>query len=332
MTMQRINMHDTGGPDVLYLETAAIPQPQAGEILIKTAYAGVNRPDVMQREGAYPMPPGLTPILGLELSGTVVALGAGVSGFAVGDAVCALTDGGAYAEYCTVPAGQVLPLPTGYSLQAGALLPETFFTVWSNLFMDGQMRAGETLLVYGGSSGLGLTALAIARGLGLQTFATVGNDDKKQAVAAFGAIPINYKSEDFAAVVQAAGGVDGILDVVGGRYLAQNLASLKRDGRLFLIGFMGGAVAHEVNLLDIAVKRIHITGSTLRGRSSAEKAAIAASLREHVWPLLADGRITPPLLHRSYPYQDVQAAHREIDRGTHIGKILLDFTHHEDTL
>ena len=318
MTMQRINMHDTGGPDVLYLETAAIPQPQAGEILIKTAYAGVNRPDVMQREGAYPMPPGLTPILGLELSGTVVALGAGVSGFAVGGAVCALTDGGAYAEYCTVPAGQVLPLPTGYSLQAGALLPETFFTVWSNLFMDGQMRAGETLLVHGGSSGLGLTALAIARGLGLQTFATVGNDDKKQAVAAFGAIPINYKSEDFAAVVQAAGGVDGILDVV--------------DGRLFLIGFMGGAVAHEVNLLDIAVKRIHITGSTLRGRSSAEKAAIAASLREHVWPLLADGRITPPLLHRSYPYQDVQAAHREIDRGTHIGKILLDFTHHEDTL
>ena len=325
MTMQRINTHGPGGPDVLYLETTTIPQPQAGEILIKTAYAGLNRPDILQRRGLYPVPEGVTPILGLEMSGEVAALGEGVSGFQIGDQVCALTDGGAYAGYCVVPAGQVLPLPHGFSLAEAAMIPETFFTVWANLFMDGQMRAGESLLVHGGSSGIGLAGLTIARGLGLKTFATVGNDDKKQAVAAFGAIPINYKTEDFVAVVQANGGADGILDIVGARYFTQNIASLNKDGRLFLIGFIGGKTAREADLLPITVKRLHITGSTMRGRSGAEKAAIAASLRERVWPLLADGRIAKPLLHRIFDYRDVQNAHREIDQGTHIGKILLDF-------
>lgn len=199
-TMPQINMHAYGGPEVLFVENAAVPQPKAGEVLIKTAYAGVNRPDVMQRQGLYPMPAGVTPIMGLEVSGEVAALGEGVVGFAIGDPVCALTDGGGYAGYCAVPAGQVLPLPRGFSLAEAAMLPETFFTVWANLFMHGQMKPGESLLVHGGSSGIGLAALAIAQGLGLKTFATVGNDDKKQAVAAFGAIPINYKTENFAEI------------------------------------------------------------------------------------------------------------------------------------
>lgn len=302
--MQRINMTHPGGVDVLYIEDAAIPEPQAGELLIKTAWAGVNRPDIMQREGAYPMPAGVTPIMGLELSGEIVALGADVSGFAVGDRVCALTDGGAYAEYCTVKASQTLPLPAGYSLQEAAMLPETTFTVWANLFMHGQMRTGETLLIHGGTSGIGLTALAIAQALHIRTFATVGNAEKMRFVEAYGATAIHYKTDDF----------------------AQNLDCLKKDGRLYLIGFMGGNIAPEVDLLKIAVKRAHITGSTLRGRNSDEKAAIAASLRETLWPMLADGRVAKPHLHRSYPWREVAAAHTEIDRGTHIGKILLDFS------
>lgn len=324
--MQRINMTHPGGVDVLYIEDAAIPEPQAGELLIKTAWAGVNRPDIMQREGAYPMPAGVTPIMGLELSGEIVALGADVSGFAVGDRVCALTDGGAYAEYCTVKASQTLPLPAGYSLQEAAMLPETTFTVWANLFMHGQMRTGETLLIHGGTSGIGLTALAIAQALHIRTFATVGNAEKMCFVEAYGATAIHYKTDDFAAIVKAHGGADGILDLVGGRYFAQNLDCLKKDGRLYLIGFMGGNIAPEVDLLKIAVKRAHITGSTLRGRNSDEKAAIAASLRETLWPILADGRVAKPHLHRSYPWREVAAAHTEIDRGTHIGKILLDFS------
>ena len=314
--MQRINMKGFGGTDVLHIEDAAIPTPQADEILIKTAFAGVNRPDIMQREGKYPMPAGLTPIMGLELSGEIVAVGAEVRGFAVGDSVCALADGGAYAQYCAVKASQALPLPAGYSLQDAAMLPETAFTVWANLFMH----------VHGGSSGIGLTALAIARALNIRTFATVGNAEKMRVVEGCGATAINYRTDDFAAIVKAHGGADGILDVVGGSYFAQNLDCLRQDGRIFLIGFMGGSIAREVDLLKIAVKRAHITGSTMRGRSSAEKAAIAASLRETLWPMLADGRVARPHLHRSYPWREVAAAHTEIDKGTHIGKILLDFT------
>lgn len=324
--MFQINMKAYGGEEVLFVETAAIPQPKAGEVLIRTAYAGVNRPDVMQRQGLYPMPDGVTPIMGLEVSGTVVSLGAGVEGFEIGEPVCALTDGGGYAGYCTVPFGQVLPLPRGFSLAEAAMLPETYFTVWANLFMDAQMKPGESLLVHGGTSGIGLAALAIAQGLGLKTFATVGNDNKKQAVVAFGALPINYKTEDFAEIVQVNGGADGILDIVGARYFERNIVCLNQDGRLFLIGFMGGKTAREVDLLQIAVKRLTLTGSTMRGRNTAQKAAIAASLRERVWDMLADGRIAKPLLHRVFDYRDVQEAHREIDKGTHIGKILLDFT------
>ena len=324
--MQQINMTQPGGVEVLFIEDAAMPVPQADEILIKTAYAGVNRPDIMQREGNYPLPPGVTPIMGLELSGEIVAVGADVRGFAVGDLVCALTDGGAYAEYCAVKASQALPLPAGYSLMDAAMLPETIFTVWANLFMHGQMRAGETLLVHGGSSGIGLAALAIARALNIRTLATVGNAEKMRFVANYGATAINYKSDDFAAITKAHGGADGILDLVGGSYFAQNLDCLNKDGRIFLIGFMGGNIAPEVNLLKIAVKRAHITGSTLRGRSSDENAAIAASLRAELWPMLADDRVVKPHLHRSYPWRDVAAAHAEMDKGTHIGKIVLDFT------
>lgn len=272
------------------------------------------------------MPDGVTPIMGLELSGTVAALGEGVSGFALGDPVCALTDGGAYAQYCAVKAAQALPLPDGYSLAEAAMLPETLFTVWANVFIDGQMRAGETLLVHGGTSGIGITALAIARALGIRTVATVGNAEKMRVVEQYGAIAVNYKTDDFAQAVKQHGGADGILDVVGGSYFAQNLDCLNKDGRIFLIGFMGGNIAPEVNLLKIAVKRARITGSTMRGRNGAEKAAIAQSLCERVLPLLANGRIAKPHLYRSYPWTAIAAAHTEMDKGTHIGKVLLDFT------
>lgn len=310
----------------MHTESAPIPQPQSGEVLIRTAYAGVNRPDIMQREGKYPLPEGVTPIMGLELAGEIVAIGEGVNSFAVGDKVCALTDGGAYAQYCTVKASQTLPLPAGYSLQEAAMLPETAFTVWANIFMKNQICEGETLLVHGGTSGIGLAALAIARALGIRTIATVGNTEKMRVVEQYGATAINYKTDNFAEIVKQHGGADGILDVVGGSYFKQNLECLNKDGRIFLIGFMGGNIAPEADLLEIAVKRAHITGSTMRGRNNAEKAAIAQSLREKLWPLLADLRVAKPHLHRVYPWTEVAAAHKEMDKGTHIGKILLDFT------
>lgn len=325
MTMQRINMREAGSPEVLFIEQVDIPQPKAGELLVKVAYAGVNRPDIMQRQGLYPMPKGVTPIMGLELSGTVVAVGEGVTGFNVGDRVCALTDGGAYAEYCLVSAGQALPIPENYSLLEAAALPETLFTVWVNLFMDQQVKSGESLLIHGGTSGIGITALAIAKSLGIKTFATVGNAEKCQVVEQLGGVPINYKTDDFASVMQAEGGVDAILDVVGADYFQRNIASLKQNGRLFLIGFMNGTVAESVNLLDIAVKRIHITGSTMRSRNKAEKAEIAQSLYHNLWRKLADESIHKPIIHQVFNFQEVKNAHIEMDKGTHIGKIMLAF-------
>ena len=326
MTMQQINLREAGDPSVLFIENAPIPKPQADEVLIKVAFAGVNRPDIMQREGKYPMPKGVTPIMGLELSGDVVGLGEKVTNFALGDKVCALTDGGAYAQYCVVKASQVLPIPQHYSLQDAAMLPETFFTVWANLFMFKQMKAGESLLVHGGTSGIGITALAIAKSLGIKTFATVGNDDKIAAVEQLGAMGINYKTQHFLDVIQAEnGGVDGVLDVVGARYFAQNLDVLNKDGRIFLIGFMGGNLAQDVDLLKIAVKRAVITGSTMRGRNAAEKGEIAQSLVKNVWEKLSSGEIAKPMLHAVYDFRDVANAHREMDKGTHIGKILLAF-------
>ncbi|WP_258866897.1 NAD(P)H-quinone oxidoreductase [Avibacterium paragallinarum] len=323
--MQQINMREAGSTDVLFIEQATIPTPQAGELLVKVAYAGVNRPDIMQRQGLYPMPKGVTPIMGLELSGTVVALGEGVSEFQLGDKVCALTDGGAYAEYCLVPASQALPVPKNYSLLEAATLPETLFTVWVNLFMQQQVKAGESLLVHGGTSGIGLMALAIAQSLGIKTYATVGNAKKCAVVEQYGAIAIDYKTQDFAEVIQSAGGIDAILDVVGASYFQRNLACLKQNGRLFLIGFMGGTVAQNVDLLQIALKRLHITGSTMRSRTKAEKAEIAQSLKQNVWNKLENEQIAKPIIHQVFDFKEVKDAHEEMDKGTHIGKVMLAF-------
>ena len=326
MKMQQINMKTTGTPDVLFIEETEITQPQAGEILVKVAYAGVNRPDIMQRQGLYPMPKGVTPIMGLELSGTVAAIGEGVTAFKPGDKVCALTDGGAYAEYCIVPATQALPIPKGYSLLEAAALPETLFTVWVNLFMHQQVKSGERLLVHGGTSGIGITALTLAKGLGIETFATVGNEEKVAVIRQLGGTPINYKTENFAEVLKQQGGVDAVLDLVGASYFQGNIDSLRQNGRLFLIGFMGGNIAENVDLLTIALKRIHITGSTMRSRTKLEKAEITQSLRNELWEKLGNGEIGKPIIHQVFDFKDVAKAHIEMDKGTHIGKVMLDFT------
>ena len=326
MKMQQINMKTTGTPDVLFIEETEITQPQAGEILVKVAYAGVNRPDIMQRQGLYPMPKGVTPIMGLELSGTVAAIGEGVTAFKPGDEICALTDGGAYAEYCIVPATQALPIPKGYSLLEAAALPETLFTVWVNLFMHQQVKSGERLLVHGGTSGIGITALTLAKGLGIETFATVGNEEKAAIIRQLGGTPINYKTENFAEVLKQQGGVDAVLDLVGASYFQGNIDSLRQNGRLFLIGFMGGNIAENVDLLTIALKRIHITGSTMRSRTKLEKAEITQSLRNKLWEKLGNGEIGKPIIHQVFDFKDVVKAHIEMDKGTHIGKVMLDFT------
>ena len=325
MKMQQINMKEAGAPDVLFIEETKIPQPQAGEILVKVAYAGVNRPDIMQRQGLYPMPKGVTPIMGLELSGEVVAVGEGVTNFKIGDLVCALTDGGAYAEYCIVPATQALPIPQGYSLLEAAALPETLFTVWVNLFMHNQVKAGERLLIHGGTSGIGITTLLLSKGLGIETFATVGNEQKANIIRQLGGTPINYKTENFANVLKQQGGVDAVLDLVGASYFQGNIDSLRQNGRLFLIGFMSGSIAEKVDLLAIALKRIHITGSTMRSRTKAEKAEIAQSLSDVLWEKLGNGEIGKPIIHQVFDFTDVVKAHEEMDKGVHIGKVMLKF-------
>lgn len=302
------------------------PNHKRAKILVKVAYAGVNRPDIMQRQGLYPMPKGVTPIMGLELSGTVAAIGEGVTAFKPGDKVCALTDGGAYAEYCIVPATQALPIPKGYSLLEAAALPETLFTVWVNLFMHQQVKSGERLLVHGGTSGIGITALTLAKGLGIETFATVGNEEKAAVIRQLGGTPINYKTENFAEVLKQHGGVDAVLDLVGASYFQGNIDSLRQNGRLFLIGFMGGNIAKNVDLLTIALKRIHITGSTMRSRTKLEKAEITQSLRNELWEKLGNGEIGKPIIHQVFDFKDVAKAHIEMDKGTHIGKVMLDFT------
>ena len=272
------------------------------------------------------MPKGVTPIMGLELSGTVAAIGEGVTAFKPGDEVCALTDGGAYAEYCIVPAMQALPIPKGYSLLEAAALPETLFTVWVNLFMHQQVKSNERLLVHGGTSGIGITALTLAKGLDIQTFATVGNEEKAAVIRQLGGTPINYKTENFAEVLKQQGGVDAVLDLVGASYIQGNIDSLSQNGRLFLIGFMGGNIAKNVDLLTIALKRIHITGSTMRSRTKLEKAEITQSLRNELWEKLGNGEIGKPIIHQVFDFKDVAKAHIEMDKGTHIGKVMLDFT------
>lgn len=323
--MRAVEITQPGKPEVLKIGTRPVPQPRSGEVLIKVAAAGVNRPDVLQRTGNYPVPPGASDIPGLEIAGSVAALGEGASGWRVGDAVCALVQGGGYAEYCTAPAPQCLPLPKGLSAIEAASLPETFFTVWSNVFDRAGLKAGETFLVQGGSSGIGVTAIQMAKALGHTVFATAGSTEKCAACVRLGADrAVNYKTEDFVAVVKEATGgrgVDVILDMVAGDYVDRELKCLADDGRIVLIAFLGGSRA-TLNLNDLLRRRLTLTGSTLRPRPVEFKGAIAKNLREQVWPLIEAGKIKP-VIYKTFPLADAAKAHELMESGAHIGKIVL---------
>ena len=323
--MRAIEITQPGGPEVLRPALRPTPQPRVGDVVIRVHTAGVNRPDCFQRAGSYAPPPGASDLPGLEVAGTIAAIGEGVREWKPGDEVCALTPGGGYAQYCATPALHCLPLPDGMDLAQAASLPETFFTVWINVFERGALQPGETLLVQGGASGIGVTAIQMARAFGSRVFATAGSAEKCAACEDLGAErAINYHTEDFAEVVrQLTGGkgVDVILDMVGGEYLQRELKSLATDGRLSIIAFLGGSKA-TLDMGDVLYRRLTITGSTLRPRSIAYKAQIAAALREKVWPLLSQGRIRP-VIHRVFPLEQAAAAHSMMESGAHIGKILL---------
>lgn len=318
--------HTPGGPDTMVLATGPVPVPAPDEVLIRVQAAGVNRPDVAQRAGAYPPPPGASPILGLEAAGEVVAIGADVTQYRPGDRVCALTNGGAYAEYVAAPQAQTLPWPEGFDALRAAAVPETYFTVWANLFMIGRLAAGETTLIHGGTSGIGVTAIQLAHAFGATVYATAGSDAKTQACQHLGAADaINYRSADFQAEIKrltGGRGVDVILDMVGAPYFPRNLRSLALDGRLVQIAFLEGSKLDAFDLMPIMLRRLTVTGSTMRPRTTAQKGAIAAELRAKVWPLLARGKCAP-VIHASFPLADVSQAHRLMESSAHIGKIML---------
>ena len=320
-----IEISQPGGPEVLTPVERPDPEPGTGDVLIRVAAAGVNRPDVLQRRGAYPPPPGASDIPGLEVAGTVAAAGAGVDGWRIGDAVCALVSGGGYATMCVVPAPQCLRVPASLDLIAAAAIPETFFTVWTNVFDRGRLQTGETALFHGGTSGIGTTAIQLAAARGATVFATAGSDEKVQACEALGARrAINYRTEDFVDVVRdvtGGKGVDLILDIMGGSYVNRNLAALAVDGRLVQIGLMGGESA-SVDLRRVLGRRLTLTGSTLRPRSIEEKGQIAAALAREVWPLLEAGQVKP-IVYRTFPLAEAAAAHRLMESSEHIGKIVL---------
>lgn len=325
-TMRQIE-HGQGGPaSCMVVAQGPVPQPGPGDVLLKVAYAGVNRPDVLQRSGSYPPPPGASPLLGLEVSGEVVALGEGVNHWALGDKVCALTPGGGYAEYCVVPAEHCLPVPAGLSLLEAAALPENYFTVWTNLFERGRLQAGETLLVHGGSSGIGLTAIQLASHFGARVLTTVGSAEKAQACLKAGAArAINYREEDFTQVVAEVTqgrGVEMILDMVGGDYIQRNLSALAVEGRLVQIAFLEGS-KQVLDAMPIMLRRLTFTGSTLRPRSREQKAGIAAALQQQVWPLLEAGQCRP-VIHATFPLAEVVQAHTVMESSRHIGKLMLE--------
>jgi NADPH2:quinone reductase len=326
-TMQAIEITEPGEAEVLVPGTRPVPQPAAGEVLVRVAAAGVNRPDVAQRKGVYPPPPGASDIPGLEIAGEVVALGDGVTEFALGDSVCALVAGGGYAEYCAAPVPQTLPVPEGMDLVAAAGLPETFFTVWSNIFDRARFAPGEAVLIHGGSSGIGTTAIQLCRAFGASAiFTTVGSAEKAAFCEELGATrAIDYRQQDFVEEIRALtdkAGVDVILDMIGGEYLNRNVSCMKPDGRLVQIALMGGAKG-ELNLGRVMMNRLTVTGSTLRARSVAFKGEIAAALREKVWPLLEAGDIAP-VIHRTFPLAEAAAAHALMEESSHIGKIILE--------
>lgn len=322
-TMTAMEITKPGGPEVLQPATRPVPVPAHGQVVIKVAYAGVNRPDALQRAGMYAPPPTASDLPGLEASGEVVALGEGVSDIALGDQVCALLPGGGYAEYVATPAAHCLPVPDGMGLKEAACLPETFFTVWSNVFMRGGLTAGERFLVHGGSSGIGTTAIQLAHAFGARVFVTAGTDKKCAACMELGAeAAINYRDMDFVDVLEAEGGADLILDMVGGDYIPRNLKALAPDGRLVQIAFLQGPKV-EVNFAMLMTKRLTMTGSTLRPQSDLAKARIAQELREAVWPLLSAGRVAP-VMDSSYPLAEAAAAHARMEGSGHIGKIVLE--------
>jgi NADPH2:quinone reductase len=324
--MRQVGVETPGGPENMRIETAERPRPRNGEVLIEVAAAGVNRPDIQQRRGLYPPPPDASPVLGLEVAGVVVEAGAGVARLHPGDRVCALVNGGGYATFCVAPEGQCLPWPAGFDAVRAAALPETYFTVWANLFDKGHLAKGESVLIHGGSSGIGTTAIQLARAFGARVFATAGSDEKCAACVKLGAeAAINYKTGDFVEQVRALTGkrgVDVVLDMVGGPYLARNISLLARDGRLVVVAVQGGTKDPNFDLVPVMVRRLTITGSTMRPRTAAEKAAIARSLLDRVWPLLEAGTCAP-VIHGVFPLEQVADAHRLMESSSHIGKIVL---------
>jgi len=329
--MRAIAMTAAGGPEVLVETTRPDPVPAAGELLVQVTASGVNRPDVLQRKGAYAPPPGVSDLPGLEIAGTIIggdAAELAAAGLKLGDRVCALVAGGGYAERCTAPIPQCLPVPAGFTDIEAASLPETFFTVWSNVWDRGRLQAGETLLVQGGSSGIGVTAIQLGKAMGSKVIVTAGSDDKVAACMALGAdVGINYKTQDFVAEVKAATGGQGanvVLDMVAGDYLARELQCVADDGRIVIIAVQGG-VNCAVNAGEVLRRRLTITGSTLRPRPIAFKGAIAAALRQHVWPLLEAGRIKP-VIHTVFPAAQAAQAHALMESSQHVGKIMLDWT------
>jgi NADPH2:quinone reductase len=322
-TMTCVEIKKPGGPEALVPTTRPVPQPKDGEILIKVAAAGVNRPDIAQRAGLYPPPPGASDLPGLEVAGTVAALGAGVTGWKVGDTLCALTPGGAYAEYCTAPAPQCLPVPKGFDMVQAAALPENYFTVWHNLFERGQLKPGESALIHGGASGIGTTAIQLSKAFGATVFTTVRNEGKAKAVRELGADhAVLYKDNDWAAEVKKlSGGIDVVLDMVAGDYLPKNLLLLKQDGRCVVIAVQLGAVA-SINAAFVMMNRLTLTGSTLRPQSVESKGRMARGLKDKVWPLLEAGKVKP-IIYKTFPLKDAAGAHAELERADHVGKVML---------
>jgi NADPH2:quinone reductase len=321
--MTAIGISAPGGPEVLVPQERPVPAPGEGEILVKVAAAGLNRPDVAQRQGKYPPPPGVTDIPGLELSGTVVACGAGTSRWKPSDQVAALVSGGAYAQFCVAHGTHAFPIPAGLSATEAAAVPETFMTVWHNVFERGGLRSGETFLVHGGTSGIGTVAIQLAKAFGAQVIATAGSADKCDACRKLGAdIAVNYKDEDFVAVTKKAGGANVILDMVGGDYIARNYEAAAPEGRIVQIAFLGASKA-TVDFVRLMLKRLHHTGSTLRSRSVPDKAAIAAAVEQNAWPLIAAGKVRP-VMDTVFPFRDAAKAHARMESSVHIGKIVLD--------
>jgi NADPH2:quinone reductase len=325
LDMNVVEIAAPGGPEQLKPAVRPVPRPGDDEVLVHVAAAGVNRPDVMQRQGRYPAPPGASDLPGLEISGEIVALGPKVSGWTVGEKVTALLPGGGYAAYAVAAAPLCLPVPPGISMVEAAAIPETFFTVWTNLFDRGRCQAGDTVLIHGGTSGIGTTAIQLAAAWGARVFATAGSDDKARACERLGAVRgINYRTEDFVEVMRAqtgGKGVDVILDMVAGSYVARNLELASLEGRIVVISLLGGSRA-EINMSMILTKRLTLTGSTLRSRSVAQKAAVADAVRKNIWPLLAAGRVRP-VIHATFPLAEAAEAHRLMETSNHIGKIVL---------